>query len=298
MKLKHTMIKMKQWGFIAATAFALASCGGSTNESSSTNDLQEDVNDSKATVETVKTFYQIPSPGEMFSFINVSDFNYSTSNLHDANKVNNYTSPNQQALNFGFYASDLAFSSIFEKYQESVKYFAAIQKLSDELGISYAFNEELVERIQNNMENADSLLIITNDSYVSVIESLEKNDQGKVLALLACGGWIESMHIVLENAGDVDSKLSKKIADQRYTLENLILYLGNYKDDAAVADLIGSLTPIMDIYTAEKAANTTTTLQRNESSKMVLGGSSAKISAESIAKIKEVIASIRETYIV
>src|SRR3954469_5129860 len=108
----------------AVTAFTLSSC--SDSEKSEDNES----NDSLKTEEPKdgaisETFFQVPSPGEMLTFIKMvgGKNNKNVSFLNPTANEKNYTDIKSKALNFGIYSCDLSYCSIFEIGSESLKYF-------------------------------------------------------------------------------------------------------------------------------------------------------------------------------
>src|SRR6478736_1427361 len=176
----------------ALTAFTLSSCGGGDKsedlETSDTTKTQE-----SATSAVSETFFQVPSPGEMLSFIKMvgGKNNKNTSFLNPLANEKNYTDNKSKALNFGIYSCDLSYCSIFEIGSEALKYFKAVKQLGDNIGVSSAIKPEVLKRLEGNLGNPDSLSVITDDVYFSSFETLESSKQGPTLSLVVAGGWIE-----------------------------------------------------------------------------------------------------------
>lgn len=244
------------------------------------------------------SFYQIPAPDEMFSFIKNSGLTYNKNLILSTQKSSTYSTPLEQTLIFGIYSADLAYTASYEEFNESIKYFSAIQKLAESIGISGAFNEELMNSIKNNLNNPKELLTNSNDSYFSVIEYLEENEQGDKLGVIASAGWIETVYIVA-NSIDFSKNNSaiQRLADQKLTLENLMLYLEKYKDIENVKEIMVWLKDLEQTFAILPENNTTSSgisLKKNESGKMILGGgTSVGITKDQFAAVKSKINEIR-----
>ncbi|MGZ3943278.1 MAG: hypothetical protein ACXVC9_13495, partial [Bacteroidia bacterium] len=79
---------------------------------------------------------------------------------------------------------------------------------------------------------------ITDDVYFSSFEALEDSKQGPTLALVVAGGWIESIYIATNLAKyEEKSPIIERLADQKYTLENLIEFLKKHEADPNVAGI-------------------------------------------------------------
>lgn len=276
----------------------LTSCGGEDKIEEANDDIVEEV------IEGLKneSYYQIPSPDEMFGFIKESGLKYNKAVLNPIQNVNSYTDPKQQTLNFGIYSADLAYTAAFEEYQESIKYFGSVQKLADQIGLSSAFDKALIERVQNNLDNADSLVAITNTSYFSVVEYLEQNEQGGKLGLVASAGWLETVYIVCNSANYKKDKAAiERLADQKLTLENLLAYLEKYKTEADVEEALGWFTELKVVFDGleDKSTGSGISLKKKDGAKkMVLGGGeNIKITEGQFNAIKNKVNEIRNNIV-
>lgn len=298
----YTMIKKSKLAvalLIGLPMVFLTSCGGEDKTDETNDDIVEEVIDGLKN----ESYYQIPSPDEMFGFIKESGLKYNKAVLNPIQNVNSYTDPKQQTLNFGIYSADLAYTAAFEEYQESIKYFGSVQKLADQIGLSSAFDKALIERVQNNLDNADSLVAITNTSYFSVVEYLEQNEQGGKLGLVASAGWLETVYIVCNSANYKKDKAAvERLADQKLTLDNLLAYLEKYKDnDKDVAEALGWFTDLKVAFDdlEEKSTGSGISLKKKEGAKkMVLGGGeNIKITEDQFNAIKNKVNEIRNNIV-
>lgn len=187
-------------------------------------------------------FYQIPAPDEMFGFIKKSGLTYNKALINSPQKQSGYTTPLEQTMIFGVYSADLAYTAAYEEFNESIKYFAIIQKMAENIGISGAFNDELMNNIKNNLDKPEQLLENSNDSYFSVVDYLEQNEQGDKLGIIAAAGWLETVYIVA-NSTDYNKNEAalQRLADQKLTLDNLLMYLDKYNESADVKEIAAML---------------------------------------------------------
>jgi hypothetical protein len=222
----------------AMALFSFTNCGDGekTDEMENTVDTAK-VEDPK-TNPVSETFFQVPSPGEMLTFIKMvgGKNNKNTSFLNPASNEKNYTDNKSKALNFGIYSCDLSYCSIFEIGSEALKYFKTVKTMGDQIGVSTAIKPEVLKRLESNIGTPDSLAVITDDVYFSSFETLEDSKQGPTLALVVAGGWIESIYIAVNLAKyEAKSPIIERLADQKYTLENLIEFLKKHESDPNVA---------------------------------------------------------------
>jgi len=248
-----------------------------------------------------KSYYQIPSPDEMFGFIKESGLAYNGEFLISPNKVDAYSDPNQQTQVFGIYSADLAYTAAFGEFNQSIKYFGNIQKLSDQIGISGAFDKELIKKIQSNLNNTDSLVKNASDSYFSVVDYLEENEQGDKLGVIASAGWLETVYIVVNTTNFKKNKAAvDRIADQKLTLENLLAYLDKYKDKSNIQSLITQFSDLQAVFNnlGENEGSAGISFKKKKDGKMVLGGGSTiTVTEEQFNAIKNKVNEIRNNMI-
>jgi len=281
----------------AITAISFCSCGGSdkAEDSENTDSTQTSIPEGPVS----ETFFQVPSPGEMLTFIKMvgGPNNKNISFLNPASNEKNYIDLKSKALNFGIYSCDLSYCSIFEIGSETLKYFKTVKVMGDQIGVSTAIKPEVLKRLESNIGSADSLAVITDDVYFSSFEALEDSKQGPTLALVVAGGWLESVYIATNLAKyEENSPIIERLADQKYTLENLIEFLKKHEADEHVAavkvDFEGLLAEFNKI--GEKDAKPS---KVEKSSATTLGGGTQLVITKEIYNtITEKIKSIRNSY--
>ncbi len=247
----------------------------------------------------VQKYSQVPSPGEMFSFIKqIGTKADDVSRLNSTENKAKYNDNKSRALNFGVYSADLLFCSTFNHGAEALKYFVTIKKLGDDIGISTAINEQTANRISANIGAPDSLAAISNDLYFTTFDHLENNDRGNTLALVMAGGWIESIFTVtsMEPAFKKDSPVITRVAEQKFTLDNLIDFMKKYDKDADVAAMVTQLSELKSDFDKIEDPKGSAALTMKKG-KRILGGGAGKIAitAEQYKAITQKVAAIRNT---
>lgn len=281
----------------ALTAITMSSCGGGEKADDMETADTVKVDEPKSPVS--ETFFQVPSPGEMLTFIKMvgGPNNKKTSFLNPPSNEKNYTDHKSKALNFGIYSCDLSYCSIFEIGSESLKYFKTVKMMGDQIGVSTAIKPEILRRLEKNIGSPDSLALITDDVYFSSFEALEDSKQGPTLALVVAGGWIESLFIATNLAKyEAESPMAERLADQKYTLENLLEFLRKHESDEAVkavkTDFEGLLAEFNKV--GEKSAKP---LKNPEKGAAQLSGGTQLVISEAVYNaISEKIKTIRNNY--
>jgi hypothetical protein len=283
----------------AITLLTFSNCGGDGDKTEEIETVDSVKTEEPKTNTVSETFFHVPSPGEMLTFIKMvgGKNNKNTSFLNPASNDKNYTDNKSKALNFGIYSCDLSYCSIFEIGSEALKYFKTVKVMGDQIGVSTAIKPEVLKRLESNIGSPDSLAVITDDVYFSSFETLEDSKQGPTLALVVAGGWIESIYIATNLAKyEEKSPIIERLADQKYTLENLIEFLKKHESDANVAavkaDFEGLLAEFNKIGEKDVDAKA-----KSNGKEAMLGGGKQLVMTEPVYKaIVEKIKSIRNSY--
>ena len=300
MKIKSILITTSSFLF----TLSITSCSGDKTEEEIVN--AKDTTQVSAEVQKESSgyeiFFQVPSPGEMLSFIkSVGKRDKSKiSILNSTENINKYTDEKSKALNFGIYSTDLSYCSIFNLGSESVKYFKVVKQLGDQLGLSATIKPEILARIEKNIDNTDSLVVITDDLYYSSFERLEEGKQGNVLALVVAGGWLESVYIAINMVDKFqkDNPVIQRIADQKYTLENLIEFLKKHEENSPdVRQVKADLEDLMKSFNLLKEEKISDTSLKQEGVKKFIGGGINLVIDEKLFnEIKTKVLKLRNNY--
>ncbi|MDQ3048900.1 MAG: hypothetical protein M3R27_15225 [Bacteroidota bacterium] len=287
--------------YIAFTA-VLVACGSSGSDADAVDgsdsvSAEDKVKDTKAQ----NVFYSIPSPIETTSLLKSAGARYNSKFLNPIENVSKYSSVTSKALNLGVYGSDLSFTSIFDQTQESLLYLRCTNKLAAGLGISGAFDESTTSRLESNMDNRDSLLGIISDSYWTADAYLKENGQPGVSSLIVAGGWIEGLYIATQIAKSTNNEgIITRIGEQKLSLDNLIALLEAYKsENAGIAEVITSLTPLKKIYDEIPVTASETEVKTDTETKVTTIGNNStfKLTPEQLKRITEKTTEIRNKII-
>lgn len=186
--------------------------------------------------------FSIPSPIQTAMLIKKKGGNYDNTILSKPGNISNYGTSYQKALNLGVFGADLGYTSIYDQQQDALEYINTVNQLSRELGISGAFDQELLERFSENTSNEDSLVKIITQAYRKGDQFLKENDQKDISVLILTGGWIEALYFATNVAEKTKNKdIYQRIAEQKNTLTSLITILKEYKSSDAFDELISGM---------------------------------------------------------
>jgi hypothetical protein len=287
-------------------ACMLTSCGGG-NKAADTDSMATDSTkvDTAAAVtpnatSSTEMTYQIPSPKEMFVFIKqvAGKNNKRTDVLNNPDNVKNYADAKSQALNFGIYSCDLTYCSIFEIGTDVLKYFKTVKQLGDAVGVSSSISPAMLKSLEKNMGNPDSLVEIADNLYFSSFESMQNSQQGTTLALSVAGGYIEGLNIACGLVKyDKKSAAVERIADEKYTLDNIIDFMKKYESDAGVKETIAKLEDLRTTFNqvTEKQAGAVA-VKEEKGTKVLGGGSESQITEAQYKALADKVTSIRNSF--
>jgi hypothetical protein len=177
--------------------------------------------------------FSLPSPYQISLLMEKSGMSYNKALLNSTKKASDYVSNFSKAVNFGVYGSDLGYINIYRQTQDAASYFAVVKILSQDIGLYNALDKPTIKRIENNIENRDSLLVIISNTYRKIDNYLKSNNRDNTGALILAGGWVESLYILTQQLKDENNnELLLRIAEQKRPLDNLIKLLVPYSNDS------------------------------------------------------------------
>lgn len=198
----------------------------------------------------------MPSPIEMAILIKHEGARYDKELLNDVKNISKYTTNAKKAINIGVYSADVGYTTLFKQTQETYFYFNNIRKLSDEIGLSSAFDQTMFDRVEANVENRDSLIGIITQAYQVANRFLKDNNRMSTSVLMVGGAWVECMYIAtrLSSNGKINSQIAARVAEQEITLGKLLTTMNDFKSDENVAAMIPQLQSLKAIMEKGKIA--------------------------------------------
>lgn len=247
MRLKFKLIQISTFGILT---IGLIGCGEPEKPTTQPEEQPKEkkaLDPEKAALFKVgDELFSIPSPVQTAFMLKKAGASYSKNMLNDPKKIASYATRFQRSVNLGVYGADLGYSTIYDQTPDAISYINSTKKLADELGVTSAFNPELMARFESNLENQDSLLSIMGDAYKESNRFFQNSDQEQIGALVLCGGWVEALYFSTSTAQNSGSaELKKRVAEQKGSLENLVKLLQRHADNEEIADFVAEL---IDLY--------------------------------------------------
>lgn len=223
------------------------SCKKSNNTDVTDENIQNIESDtSSLIIKYNNTLFTIPSPFQVTSLIKNNEIDFNKSYLNPPDNVSNYTTVFKQSLNIGIYGTDMGYLNIYDQTPDLISYFTVIKKLSQELNLSSAFQSSLIDRIESNIDNQDSLLYFLTNTYREFDSYLKSSNRKDVGVLIVTGGWIESLYLLSQiTTTNKNRNIINRLGEQKHPLNNLIELLSPYyyvsKDFAWLIDALVDL---------------------------------------------------------
>ncbi|PIB34860.1 hypothetical protein BFP72_05295 [Reichenbachiella sp. 5M10] len=250
---------------VGTLAFAVTSCGNDNKKSKGELEAQAEVFD-KAEHELIgeidKVVHDMPPPSEVPYLLMATgaDFNGDIINSVD-NASKYFNSADKAAMNLGAYATDIGYLSSYDQVQDALKYMETSQKLADQIGVSSAFELDLMERFEKNLGNKDSLANLINYSMEVAEKKLEETDRLQMVALVLSGSYIEGLYLscmVLDTYPEdllpeaqkdlILEPIVRIIIDQKESLNDVIHLLKNLESDPIISDVIAEFDILKELY--------------------------------------------------
>ena len=251
-------------GVVSASLSIVTSCGTKAPE----EQKSVDTSSSQQAVEVLDAvedlLTKLPRPSEVPNLIAKTGADFQPKLLNPLGNAEKFIDNNSKAaFNIGMYGTDVGYLAVYEKSQEALSTFLVGKKLADKLGVSAAFDEMMITRIEKNLGNPDSLIAITDASIIQSTNILKNNQQMKEAALLSTGAFVEGLYITCGLLHDYPPTglpkieqdkilvpLVKAVIDQEEALASVINLLKKVNDgDATISSMIIKLEVAQSIYT-------------------------------------------------
>ncbi len=196
------------------------------------------------------TGYPLPTSYEITELIYETGTPYILTLSNDPQKAGDYITQRDKALNLGVYGADLAYASSYRMKQRTMYYLEASKTLIDELGINTSFNMSYADRVEQNLDDRDSLILIVEESFYDTWDHLVTNKQDILARLVVSGSWIEGMYItasITKSARD-NTKFMEILANQKNSLNKLVSLLEPVQDVNDISLIYQHLVELQGIY--------------------------------------------------
>lgn len=280
----------------------LSACQPPTTDSN--NDENNDtktIKNAKYNKKIKKIFYTVPSPIEMTNLLQKAESEYNPLLLNSQENIDKYLTVSQMALNLGIYGADLSYNRMFDQIQSSINYLVILRKISDKLGVPEDEGTFALNRIEENMDDRDSVMQIIAETYANADAYFKENDMTNIAALILIGGWTEGIYIALEVVKTAKNKqlVLERVAEQKLSLENLVELMKEYTNDETINHYYPMFVELNEIFSKVNITYTSGTIETDTAKKLTVisGMSSVDINEDDIQAIENKIIEIRKEMI-
>ncbi len=256
MKLLHR--KALYLSVVIVSIALITGCGSGKDKTNDYDDLvtidsleidEQLIKDVKAVKEI---FYSLPSPLETAMILKQAGAKYNEELLNSTDNTSRYVTNKRMALNLGIYTTDLSYASLFDQTQATINYMNASKKMAEGLGILNAIDEDVLERLEANINNREVIMDIISETIMNSSSFLEENDRQAMSTIILVGGWVEGLYIATNLVeDDVDfnnNELIKRIIDQKLTLGTVLSLLNENSDNADVQAVMTDVNELRAIF--------------------------------------------------
>jgi len=220
---------LKSLGLIILLVLTIISCKNKTEKDINIEIPTREIDTSSVILKYNNTVFTIPSSYQAAYIIKQNNIEYNKALINPAENVSNYTTNFNKALNIGIYGTDLSYLNMYEQIPDVISYFTVIKKLSQELNIQSALQAEIINKIEKNIDNPDTLLHYLTNTYKQIDSYLKASNRKEIGVLIVTGGWIESLYILTQTALETKNRqIINRLGEQKHPLDNLIEILSPY----------------------------------------------------------------------
>ena len=244
---------LKQRFFLFAIPFLLLACEETNTTTFSklpSSNINQDssINQQESHVE--KIYFNVPSTMKTAYILKKAGATYDASFPLNPNKANDDFTTEQQALLLGIYGSDLNYTIVSNKNQETIYYLNSINSLGEKLGLGNILNQEMKNRIEKNVNSKDSMQVIITDLFWKIEQSLNEDGRSRIGALIVTGGWIEGLYVATQIAIKMPENIKIKsiICQQKFSSKDVLELVKNSCSSEYISDVL--LRPLKQINTS------------------------------------------------
>jgi hypothetical protein len=292
--------------YLAILVLIIIAVGACKNDKKSADSklnkvLEVELDTSSKVIKFENSLFSLPSPYQLSILVKEIGTDYNSELLNPSENFKQYTSLFKKSINLGVYGADLAYLNIYQQSPSAVTYFSVIKILAQDLGLSAAFSPTIFKRIENNIDNKDSLLFIMSNTYHDIDFFLKENQRQREGSLVLAGGFVEAMYLLTKLAIETNSKeLIQRVGENKQPIENLIKILSPYYNESEdIAKLVDDLVDLayefdaIEVIYSYREPTTKPELKLTQ----VHSVSEIKVSAEVLKKIDAKVETIRNLLI-
>lgn len=252
---------MKHLALLLLFASLFAAC--SNSQSKQPKMRKTELSKEQIQQEVEKHLYPMPTLFEITNKLNEIQVGYILTLSNDPERVSDYYTEKDRALNLGVYSADLCYAGTYQQKQDAILYVNVIKQLLDNLGASASVDMTIVDKIKSNINNKEKLVEIITNSYFYSHKYLLDNERYTASSLLLVGAWVEGLYIatnITENSYQ-NPEIIKIVLDQQAVFQRMHNEISQYTSFKDVKEVVQGLAKIKAIYDKVDGAMTSGQMQ-------------------------------------
>ncbi len=240
--------------------------------------------------------FSAPSPREIFILFEDSDIKFNSDLLPSSESYKSSLTTSSLNNCLGIYIADIAYLNMFSQYGLMTSYLESVFNIADKLDLTGVYDEFDFKKIFKNMDNLDSLEMLSDDLYMTITNFMVENDNEPSLCLVYYSSYIELLYLILPPVDEYDenSQLLQHVAMQGDGLKELYKYANNFNDNPDIEIMLTDLAKINKIWDDAETTKMEANVSKTEDGKMSIGGGvTYKHTKEQFILLKNTVTDIR-----
>jgi len=203
------------------------------------------------------TVFLLPAPLQVVTALKLHEVPYSAALINDIQEHKGNNVEYLNALNLGFNTIDMGYATVNGDLQLGLSYSQNVKVFMEELGITSAVTGNMIERIEANGTNQDSLSKIILEAYEASHAFFQSNNREGLGLLILTGCFIEGLYLT-SSIDEIhsNSQVQSLLGIHKEYLENILLLIKFYDHNREVAALIEELEQLKDeFYSVDLVVN-------------------------------------------
>lgn len=195
---------------------------------------------------------KFPSPTIVATMLEETKASYFFDITNPPDNVTRYETEKSKAVNLGVYSADLSYSIVYNRLEETHRFFYCVNKLADELGVFGINHQADMDRLKKLSQRKDSVLKLTNALLEETKAFLSKNNRNQIEVLIVTGGFTEGLFIASalgEMATRDNAGIMAVINAQKQNYDNLMKILNAYQGDPEMKPVIDAMSMLKYLWT-------------------------------------------------
>jgi len=240
--------------------------------------------------------FSAPSPVEIFSLFEDSELKFNSNLLSNPKNFEEKTSLSSLNTSLGVYMADVAYLNIFNQFELMTSYLDGIFYIADKLNLSGIYNQFDFKKVFSDMNNPDSLELLSNNLFVTITNYMTETDNEKTLCIVYYSSYIELLYLVFNSIDEFDGNLPiiQHITLQSSSLNDLYKFSNKFSDDEDIKVMREDLSKINKVWGECEVVKSETNTSETENGELSIGGGNTlKLTESQFLQLKTTISELR-----